>query len=446
MTDRLLITRQEETGQLVLEGPDTGPAGEATLTPARGLALMFDRASGRLCQVAVDLSELGSQAGARGCGNRAVRQMLCAISGASVEPQTLLAAAGVAGRSYLSADPSATAALSRLARFDAARATSPVPADSPLWHAEAAVLALQAGLRERAHAEARAAVRGLAALLAGTPLPRDLLGPVLAAAELAPADEADAAAAVREGCANGFSGSLSDWLAAYGPRQNLPDVGRVPGSARDAETRPGLLWPRDRRTLSWGLDLTLLPANLALPGLTPDSDVRVCRGEPDDVLIVRVRLGPGAADDALRRCRVRLVNSARRQVVSVAPLIRDADTAVAGLHIPGGLARTGADRELWIEVVADAERPVRGRTLREIRQALRWADSALRASRRPRGLAPHLAGARWHELKAESWLACGRYWGFADDRERASQAACNARRKEHRLAAEPGYLAETLGR
>ena len=45
---------ERETGQVILEGLPAGVAGEASLIPAPGLDLAFDRADGRLCRVVVD--------------------------------------------------------------------------------------------------------------------------------------------------------------------------------------------------------------------------------------------------------------------------------------------------------------------------------------------------------------------------------------------------------
>ena len=42
---------EPETGQVFLDGPPTGAAGEAPLVPAPGLDLAFDRANGRLSRL-----------------------------------------------------------------------------------------------------------------------------------------------------------------------------------------------------------------------------------------------------------------------------------------------------------------------------------------------------------------------------------------------------------
>ena len=45
---------ERETGQVILEGPPAGVAGEAPMVPVPGLELAFDRADGRLCRAMVE--------------------------------------------------------------------------------------------------------------------------------------------------------------------------------------------------------------------------------------------------------------------------------------------------------------------------------------------------------------------------------------------------------
>ena len=146
----LMLSHEPATGQVVIDGRPAGPAGEAGLTPAEGVDLAFDRADGHL--VRVD----------RGCRTASPRWPCLPACSARRRRSCLRSAkkADAARPFPLSPDPGVGAALSGLARLDAARATSPVAA-SPWWAAEAAVLAQAAGLRDRALADALRAVRAL---------------------------------------------------------------------------------------------------------------------------------------------------------------------------------------------------------------------------------------------------------------------------------------------
>lgn len=438
MTGELLITTEDETGQLIGEGGRTGPAGGAYLTPASGLELHFDRVTGRMSRLTADLDALGPEAGAStdGDGELTMRSILFRLFGARGVPGPDRSARdGPTGR-LPPPEPELAGAFSRLARFDAARATSPVTATSPLWSAEAAALALRAGLRDRARSEARSAVAGLAGLLAGVPCPAQLVGPAVVVAGLAQADDPESAGAVRRGAAREFGGSLAEWAERYGPPTGESADGGVHGLyGAGAVAGEG-----------WGsLDLTQLPAGLFLPGLTPAADLLVCT-DGQDVLTVKVRLAPDASDDALRCCRARLVDSAARQVVATAPLTREGSLATACLPAPAGGRAPGTGGDLWIEIVTEEDRPVRGQTVRDIHQALRWADSALRARRHPVGLALRLSSGGWDATAAAGWQACRRCWESAGDGERARQAAAYAATPPGAQTGDPEFLAEALGR
>ena len=153
---------ERETGQVILEGPPAGVAGEAPLVPVPGLELAFDRAGGRLCRAVVDA------AGPDGpiAVDEQVAPILIRLFGSHAPGVVSGAAAwpwkgpgrAAQGTPMLSPEPELTATLSSLARLDAARATSPVSPASPWWAAEAAELAERADLHARAHAEAHQAV------------------------------------------------------------------------------------------------------------------------------------------------------------------------------------------------------------------------------------------------------------------------------------------------
>ena len=137
----LTLTYDEDVGQVVLEGLPCGPAGEAGLSLADGIELFFDCADGRLSKVFIEAGKpaLAAVTGLFGARARAAVQRAPSSNG---NPLTVVA------------EPQLMAALSRLARLDAVRFTSPV-AESPLWAVEAAHLARQAGLATRVDAEAR---------------------------------------------------------------------------------------------------------------------------------------------------------------------------------------------------------------------------------------------------------------------------------------------------
>ena len=88
--------------------------------------------------------------------------------------------------------------MSSLARLDAARATSPVPPDSPWWAAEAAELAERGGLRVRARAEAQQAVIKLLGQLDSLKtLPAEAVRTAIAAASIHAVTDPQAAGRLR---------------------------------------------------------------------------------------------------------------------------------------------------------------------------------------------------------------------------------------------------------
>ena len=186
---------ERETGQLILEGPPAGVAGEAPLIPVPGLELAFDRADGRLCRAVV---EAAGDDGSFAVGEQAAA-MLIRLFG----PEALGLVSGTGSRDgpptrVLSSEPGLTAALSSLARLDAARATSPVPPDSPWWAAEAAELAERGGLRVRARAEAQQAVIKLLGQLDSLKtLPAEAVRTAIAAASIHAVTDPQAAGRLR---------------------------------------------------------------------------------------------------------------------------------------------------------------------------------------------------------------------------------------------------------
>ena len=115
---------EHETGQVFLDCLPAGAAGEARLVPVPGLDLAFDRADGRLSRVVVDVGGTGS-------GSAPVAAMLARLFAEEAPGVVHQIATGRGQSRALSPEPGLCAALSRLARHDAARATSPVSPSSP---------------------------------------------------------------------------------------------------------------------------------------------------------------------------------------------------------------------------------------------------------------------------------------------------------------------------
>jgi hypothetical protein len=442
LTSELTITVDNDADQIVIEGMDTGAAGGAGLLPVEGIEMLFDRFDGRLRRLVIDPGD-----------HDAVQrlELLTTLFGPAAKQLASIAAARKSLARAITPRPDVSAALSRLARLDAARATSPVPASS-LWPAEAAVLAEQAGFHDRARAEARKAVAGLTGLLREPPLPAELEGTVRAVATLAEHDEPEFAKNIANGGTDRFSGSVAEWLAVHG--------GASGGEQIESPMQPSTPYAH-LHGVQWLLDPGLVPAGLFAPALMPGSDLDVRPGEDPSMLQVEVRLVPGADMAALEECRVRLVDPAVKRILAVAPLARSGDRARATLQVPFPLSEL---KETWLEVVDDERRPVRSGALRRLHRALRWADLALRAARRPAGLAPGFGAQDWAATALTGWEHARRNWEFIGDAERAYLAAAHAgvvlpRPRPHRTpsawaaelaglpaASENGYLAEALGR
>lgn len=121
---------ERETGQVTLEGPPAGPAGEAFLTPAPGLALAFDRVDGGLRRAVVDVAaaDVAAADGSVAVGERAAA-MLVRLFGRQALGVVLGAAGSPSGERRagckLSPEPGLAGTLSSLALLHAARATRP---------------------------------------------------------------------------------------------------------------------------------------------------------------------------------------------------------------------------------------------------------------------------------------------------------------------------------
>ena len=440
---------ERETGQVILEGPAAGAAGEAALIPVPGLDLAFDRADGHLCRAVVDAGTNGSLT-----DGEQIAAMLIRLFGAEAPGAVSNAAAQPAGASggarVLWPEPGLAGTLSSLSRLDAAGATSPVPPGSPWWAAEAAELAERAGLHARARAEARQALAKLLGKLDSLEtLPEDAARAALAVAGIAAADEPEAAGRLKEAVGKRPRARLA-------PRSML--AFDVPAEVESLE--------KDRVRLvglQWMLDPDLAPRGLFRPGLSPYSDLSVRHEGAKGRVVVEALLAPGADCRALARCQARLVDPAVRRVLAQAgfttaePVVTPDPAPFpvrAELQLPFPLDELP---ESWIEVVQDKHRPVRSAKGHQTRRALRWGDAAVRAERAPAGLAPRSTREDWAALAAVAWERCRRDWEAVGDARRAALAAQRHAAQRHAAldwrtsgkrpqAAGPAYLAEILGR
>jgi hypothetical protein len=399
----LIPSFERETGQVVLEGFAAGAAGEAPLIPLPGLDLAFDRVDGHLCRAIVDVAGPDGSVAV----DEQIAAMLIQLFGGKA-PKVVLSAAissgeAATGKRVLSPEPGVVEALSKLARLDAARITSPIAA-SPWWAAEAAEIAQRAGLFARAGAEA--------------------------------------------------AGGAVTWRS--GPRPGTRPRHLDLNVAAEVD-----LLRQDRLAgVQWMLDPGLVPAGQFQFGLSPYSDLVVRRESADGPLIVEAVLSPGVDCDTVGGCQARLVDPAVRRTLTQAGFAKTQSRVRAELQPPFPLDDLP---EVWIEAVQDRWRPIRSAKGLRVRRALRWADAALRAERAPVGLAPGSTHEDWAELAAAAWGRCSRDWAAAGDPDRAclaarrqaaaTRGACVPRPpaglaadNAGRAPADPAYLAEVLGR
>jgi hypothetical protein len=383
MTDCIMtLAYDSDAGQAVLESLPVGPGGGATLAVADGVELLFDCADGLLSQVLVVTGAQG------GSALTAIGRLLGPQARDSVRQAQRRDGAPVA----LQTQPGVLVALSRLARLDAARLTSPV-SRSPWWAVEAAQLAAHAGLTARANAET-----DRAALALDETSDKSLAG-VPAAALLAVADLVQAAEPR-------LSERLRDHARWLRPATGQPHGIRsltLPDVTDEGSASLGLQWWLDPRTI---------PPGVFQHGWWPDSEVSV--RTQDRSILVETDLAPGADRLLLRNCRARLVDPAARKVIVAAPF-RDLGASRVTAELPP-LPRPS---EAWVEVIDDESRPVLSSELRHVRRAMRWADAALRAGRQP----PGPVDAEWATVAALAWERCARDWSAAGDEDRACLAS-----------------------
>ena len=389
----LTLTYDEDAGQVVLEGFPSGPAGEAGLSLAEGVELFFDCADGRLSKVFIEAGEPGNPPAIGEPALAAVASLFGARARAAVQR----APSRDGDPLTVAAEPQIMAAMSRLARLDAVRFTSPV-ADSPFWAVEAAQLARQAGLATRVDAEARRAVNALER--ADNPSLVLLAAAADAIADLVQETEPELADRLREHAVV----SRPDEAATAHRRRSrslaLPDVAAA-DAQRGGESGgpPGWLDPR------------LIPPGIFQHALWPDTELTI-RTEKDGIL-VEARLVPGADRRVVAQCHARLMDPENRSVIGTAPFLSLGDLRVRAE------IRERAPGNAWVEVVDDVARPVSSSQLHHIRRAMRWAQTALSAGRQVSGL----ADADWVRLAANAWGRCAEDWSAARDPDRAYLAA-----------------------
>ena len=388
------VSVDRDAAQITLRGRPTGAGGGASLTPAPGVELVFDRVEGWLSCVFVE-------GGAVEPGEGAVA-FITSVFGAETAGAVREAPSGEVRCLALRARPGTIGVLSRLARLDAARVSSPVPG-SPLWAAEASDLARQADLPGLGEAR-RASVIIPNAL--GSTIPAEVL-------------------------------------------TQLPALGG-PGPFAGPEPFAGAGPGHGGRLLDGWLDLGLVPAGVFRPGLWPGSDlgVRAYR-EGAPLIAVEAVVLADVAPKAVAGCRARLVDASARRVLATGPFRVGAPLrARAELPAPAGLRALVGSGAAWVEVVGDERRPVQGTRLRRMRLALRWADAALRAESRPNGLAPEFSDEQWICLAGLAWDRCRADWEAADDPSRAALAAARGTALRGALGGAPrsgGSLGWLLG-
>jgi hypothetical protein len=404
MRVELVPAYDSDIDQVMLQGPPSGPAGEAPLAPVVGLDMAFDRADGRLIRVVIE------REGAAVKDHVMARHVLRRLFGDAAMTRLVGMADGGEAAGPCAPDPALAGVLSRMARLGAARISSPVPPWSPLWAAEAALVAQRGGLAEVAIRHAAEAVVGLAYAADAGSMPDALRETALAVAALAERVEPEAAMRLRTAVgpppANPWPSDELQIQDGNGIPSRLPRPGEP--------CLPAGQGPAD---LQWSLDYDRVPPGLFLPAISPCLDMTLRAGDRPGVVIVEVPLRPEADRCALSRCRVRLVEPATRQIIAQRELTAVNGRAQAQLPVPS--RRSG----LWIEVVDDEHRPVNSERTRRIRSALRWADAALRAEQRPHALALGRAGETWAALAVRSWRQCESEWERAGDVDRAALAS-----------------------
>ena len=436
-------------GQMIFRGPPVGVAGEASIEPVPGLELAFDRADGRLCWAAADTTGEPPVA-----FDPRVAPMLTRLFGPHALAVALGAVAFPGDAHGVCPEPGLTGTLSSLARLQVAQVTSPVPAESPWWAAEAAGLAERAGLASQA------------AALASRALPRLIRQFDNRDRPAFPEQAVRAARVVAENCAATQPEEADRLLAAIGDTLDAPLARCIASplvTTLDVAGEVALM--REERFRSsgpqWLLDPVRVPAGLFRFGLSPWTDLFVRRkARQPGIVVVMAKLAPDADRDALSRCVARLVDPPVRRIVAQESFVVLGSRAIAELELKVPLEEWP---ESWAEVADDKRQPVRSAKGHWASRARRWADAALRAERAPRGIDSRATPEDWAALAVAAWDRCCRDWTKAGDPGRAGlaasrQAAVDAWIRDpvpttleattdacQEAANDPCYLAEVVG-
>ena len=440
---------ERATGQVIFQGPPVGMGGEASIEPVPGLELAFDRVNGRLCWATARTT-----AGQPVAFDQPVTAMLTRLFGPNAV-DVVLGAVGSSGEpGVVCPAPRLTGTLSSLARLEVAQVTSPVPAKSPWWAAEAASLAERAGLATQAAALACKALPGLTRQFDS----RDR--------SVFPEQAVSAARRVAESCAAMYPEEADRLLAVIGDTRDAPWTGCIgsrPVTWLDVAAEVALM--REERFRSsgpqWLLDPARVPAGLFRFGLSPWTDLFVRRkARQTTIVVVMTKLAPGADRDALSRCVVRLVDPPVRRIVAQEKFVVVGCRAIAELELKVPLEEWP---QIWVEVADDKRQPVRSAKGHWASRARRWADAALRAERAPQGIDSRATREDWAALAVAAWDRCCQDWTAAGDPGRARLAADRQAAVEEwardpvpttlkavtvacqEAASDPCYLAEIIG-
>jgi len=400
---------ERATGQVIFQGPPVGVAGEASIEPAPGLELDFDRVDGRLCRAIARTSP-----GQPVAFDQPVEAMLTRLFGPNALDIVLGAVASPEDAHEVCPEPGLTGTLSSLARLEVTQVTSPVSAKSPWWAAEAAELAERAGLASQASALASRALPGLLRQFDSCDL------------STLPEQAVRASRVVAEKCAATHPEEAGRLLAAIGDTRDAP-LARCTTSRLVAtlDVAGEVALMREERFRSngpqWLLDSVRVPAGLFRFGLSPWTDLFVRRkAGQTGIVVVMAKLAPDADRDALSRCAARLVDPPARRIVAQESFAVVGSRAIAELKLKAPLEEWP---EIWVEVADDKLQPVHSANGHWASRARRWADAALRAERTPRGVDSRATPEDWAALALAAWDRCCRDWTRAGDPGRAALAA-----------------------